>query len=185
MNEKVRLGAILFVITAVTGLVLGGVQQITAGPISKTKEAQRQEAFRRTLPEADSFVPAKAPSIQGVVDVQEARKGGSPVGYAITVSVKGYAGPVVFVTGVSSDGVVKGISILSQSETPGLGAKAGDPSFAGQFAGRKAQEFKVVKSTPSKDDEILAISGATITSRAVTEGVNLAIKAFQQMGGAK
>ncbi|EHM10568.1 electron transport complex, RnfABCDGE type, G subunit [Thermanaerovibrio velox DSM 12556] len=183
MNEKVKLGTILFVITAVTGLVLGAVQQITAGPISKTKEAQRQEAFRKTLPEADSFNPVKFPPVSGVQDVQEGRKGGELVGYAVTVSVKGYAGPVVFVTGIGSDGIIRGISMLSQSETPGLGAKASEPSFSDQFRGKKAQVLKVVKSAPAKDDEVLAISGATITSRAVTEGVNSAVEVFEKMGG--
>lgn len=183
MNQRIKLGSILFVITAVTGLVLGGVQQITAGPISKAKEAQRQEAFRKTLPGADSFAPVKFPQVSGVLDVQEGRKGSSVVGYVITVSEKGYAGPVTFVTGIASDGVIKGISILSQSETPGLGAKAGDVSFSGQFNGKKAQPLKVVKSPPAKEDEVLAISGATITSRAVTEGVNSAVEVFDKMGG--
>ena len=74
--------------------------------------------------------------------------------------------------GVKPDGTVAGISIVSSSETPGMGKKAESPDFYGQFADKKADSFTVVKSDAKADDQINAISGATITSKAITDAVN-------------
>jgi len=80
------------------------------------------------------------------------------------------------VVGVSKEGKLANIKILSHTETPGLGAKAAEPAFSGQFRDKKTDELTVTKTSPGKDSEIQAISGATITSRAVTSGVNTALK---------
>ena len=69
-----------------------------------------------------------------------------------------------------------GHQILSHTETPRLGAKAAEPAFSGQFRDKKTDELTVTKTSPGKDSEIQAISGATITSRAVTSGANTALK---------
>ncbi len=81
-----------------------------------------------------------------------------------------------FVVGVTNKGTVRAINILSHSETPGLGAKSTEPEFYGQFENRAKLPLKVVKGTAEAEDEISAISGATITSNAVTSGVNAAVE---------
>src|SRR3712207_8052036 len=80
--------------------------------------------------------------------------------------------------GITTDGKVSGIKILSHSETPGLGANAETPQFSGQYKDKPAKELEVVKGTASADNQIAAITGATITSKAVTKGVNEAIEFY-------
>ena len=88
---------------------------------------------------------------------------------------KGYAGLITTVVGINNEGRVMDIKILSHSETPGLGAKAVEPAFAGQFKEKLAPQLSVTKTPPESDSQIQAISGATITSSAVVNGVNTAL----------
>ena len=109
------------------------------------------------------------------------------LGYVITVTAKdGSQGSITFSVGIKNDGTVNGYSITSISETPGLGMKAEEADFYKQFENKKVDKFDVVKTTPSKDDEIEAITGSTITSKAMANGCNAAITYFQNklQGGA-
>lgn len=173
-----KLGLILFTVTAITGLILGVVYEITAGPIQLTQERLKNEALAGALPGADSFevMPLAEGAPPLLTEVQRAKKGADDAGYCITVVPKGYAGPIEVVVGVTNDGALRAIRILSQSETPGLGAKAPAPAFSGQFENKSAERLTVVKTPPSAPDQIQAISGATITSDAVTSGVNAALE---------
>ena len=109
---------------------------------------------------------------------------GEPVGYVITVTDKdGYGGDIQITVGIMSDGTVNGISFLSISETAGLGMRAKEPSFYNQFAGQQAEKFYVSKDG-GDGQPIDALSGATITSRAVTGAVNTALGYYQTaLGG--
>ena len=101
---------------------------------------------------------------------------GNELGYAFTVTTsEGYGGDIQFAMGIQDDGTLNGISILSIGETAGLGMNADKPEWKGQFAGKKAEVFSVTKDGATSDDQINAISGATITSRAVTNAVNAAV----------
>mgnify|MGYP000866834195 CR=1 FL=1 len=177
MAKILKLGAVLFVITAVTGLVLGGVYTMTLEPINIAKEKEKAEALAQTLPEASEFEGIEIQQGQGVIkEVNRGLANGETVGYNITVTPKGYSGLIEMVVGISKEGKLANIKILSHTETPGLGAKAAEPAFSGQFRDKKTDELTVTKTSPGKDSEIQAISGATITSRAVTSGVNTALK---------
>ena len=177
-QKIVKLGLILFTITAITGLILGVVYEITAGPIALTQQRLKNEALSAALPEADAFesqpLADSAPVI--VTDVQKASGSGAHAGYCVTVTPKGYAGPVEIVVGITVEGKLRAIRILSQSETPGLGAKAATDAFMGQYTNKKVESLAVVKAPPSSPEQIQAISGATITSDAVTSGVNIALE---------
>jgi electron transport complex protein RnfG len=180
-NKKkiVRLGLILFIVAAVTGVILGFVYEITLDPIRRTQERLRSEALSGALPEARSFAPVGlAPDADAMIrDVQKALDdGGRPAGYCLTVTPKGYGGPIEVVVGITETGKLRAIRILSHSETPGLGAKAPLPAFAGQYENRDVERLMLVKASPSGDAEVQAISGATITSTAVTDGVNAALE---------
>lgn len=182
MKKIVSLGFILFTVTAITGLILGVVHDITALPIQKTQERLKKEALATALPEADDFsqIQMKQGASEIVKEVQEARKGSLPAGYCVTVTPKGYAGTIEIVVGITVEGKLRAISILNQSETPGLGAKAPQPAFSGQFENKDVEKLIVVKSSPGTAGEIQAISGATITSNAVTDGVNEALSYWRE-----
>jgi electron transport complex protein RnfG len=174
-KKIVSLGLTLFAVTAITGFILGVVHDITLEPIRLTQEKLKNEALKGALPEADEFSPLELaegadPMIK---DVQKAASGGAVSGYCITVAPRGYAGPVELTAGITNDGNLRAIRILNQSETPGLGAKAAQEEFYGQF--KDAGEIKVVKTKPASPGEIQAISGATITSNGVASGVNAAL----------
>lgn len=107
------------------------------------------------------------------------------IGYAITVTSKtGYGGDIKFTVGFLLDGTVTGISYLSIAETAGLGMEATNSSFVDKFVGKKGGSFIVDKdNSQGLPNEIDAISGATITSRAVTQGVNAAYIVFMNIEG--
>nr|WP_314715798.1 RnfABCDGE type electron transport complex subunit G [uncultured Fretibacterium sp.] len=176
LGKSLYLGGTLFLVTAVTGLILGLVQWATADAIRAAQEKEKALALMAVMPDAESFKPMDpVPGAGSVLGVEEALKGSETVGHCITVTSKGYGGPIEIVVGVTKGGAVRAIRILKQSETPGLGAKAPEPFFSGQFENRERLPLNVVKQTPSAPNEIQAISGATITSSAVTAGVNAAV----------
>lgn len=176
MKENLKLGAILLTIAAIAGLLLGAAHAVTLEPIAKQEQMTKNTAMEEILPGASEF-KVKEVSLEGTIqEVNEGLSSGKTAGYTITVSPKGYGGAVQLIVGISAEGKVEGIKILSHSETPGLGANAMQPKFSGQFKGKPIdKELKVVKTTPSADNEVQAITGATITSKAVTSGVNEAV----------
>jgi electron transport complex protein RnfG len=178
LKENIRLGLILLLITGVAGLLLGGAYEITKAPIAKSIATDKQTAMKEILPIAEKFEKANV-NIEGnekISEVNSGLKGTEIAGYAIKVSPKGYSGPVEIMVGISTEGKVTGIKILSHTETPGLGANAPKPEFSGQYKNKSTKDkLEVVKAIPSKDNQIQAITGATITSKAVTLGINDAI----------
>ena len=134
------------------------------------------EALAQTLPEASDFEAVECPQGQSVIkEVNRGSANGETVGYNITVTPKGYGGLIEMVVGISDEGRLTDIKILSHTETPGLGAKAADPAFSGQFHEKIVEKIVVTTTPPAADNEIQAISGATITSEAVASGVNAAL----------
>ena len=182
MKNIIKNTAILTVITLVSGLLLGVVYDITKEPIAAAKEKAKNEAYQAVMQEADTFealeVEAVELSIAGctVDEVVAAKAGSDVVGYVITTTTNaGYGGNIQVSVGIAADGTVKGIEMLSIAETAGLGMNAPTPEFKGQYADKLVDSFVVNKAGASADNEISAISGATITSRAVTEAVNTAL----------
>ena len=196
MSKMLKDTAILLLITLIAGLLLGLVYQITKEPIALQKEKAKQEAYREVFANADSFEEkemqvideqewAAAGFAQETIDEVMTAKdaSGNALGYVITVTTKeGYGGDIRFTIGITNEGCVNGISILEISETAGLGMRAGDV-LAPQFAGKTVESFEYVKTGASADNQIDAISGATITTNAVTNGVNAGLYYFQVMGG--
>ena len=192
---------ILTAFTLVLGFLLGLVYEITKAPIAAANAAAAQEAYKAVFAEADSFEALegfdKNAATEEVVaagyedsidDVQVAKDAsGAEIGYVVTVTAKdGSQSTITFSVGIQSDGTVNGYSVTSIAETPGLGMKVEDESFYSQFEGKLVDAFSVVKNTPASDSEIEAISGATISSKAVTNGVNAALTYFRsELGGAQ
>jgi electron transport complex protein RnfG len=176
-----KLSIILLVITMATGIILGGIYTITLEPIRMAKQNEKMEALAATLPGATVFKPVSIKGDPGIIkEINEGSADGQLIGYNFTVTPKGYGGPVELIAGISKDGQLMDIKILNHKETPGLGAKAKDQPFAGQFKDKKVDELAVTKTPVSKENEIQAISGATITSRAVVSGVNAALTYWKQ-----
>ena len=182
-------------ITLVAGLALGVVQDITADPIAQQQEQSKQEAYKAVFEDADSFevydvdADALAANLaennfnaQTINEVMEAKDAsGETIGYALNVTdSEGYGGDIQFTVGVRNDGTLNGISLLSISETAGLGMQAGDV-LVPQFADKNAYPYVYTKTGSTADNEIDAISGATITTNAVTNGVNAGVYYFQTM----
>lgn len=192
MKEMMKNTAILLVITVVAGLVLGLIYQITKDPIAVQEANKKREACQEVFQDATSFEPMEVEAVDAAEwdaagysqeRIDEMMKAldasGNLLGYVITVTTKeGYGGDIQFSIGVRLDGTLNGMSILSISETPGLGMKAGDV-LVPQFANRKAEKFEYTKSGATSENQIDAISGATITTRAVTNGVNAGLYYFQ------
>ena len=191
MNKIIRNTIILTVITLVSGLLLGLVYEVTKEPIAQTQEAAKKEAWQAVFPEAsedafqqidvDADVAAQVVKDLGVdatVDEVCAVDGGE-TGYVVTVTDgEGYGGDIQITVGITADGTVSGVSFLSISETAGLGMKAQEPSFYEQYVGVQAERFYVSKDG-GEGEPVDAISGATITTRAVTGAVNTALGYFQ------
>lgn len=189
-KEIISLGLILFLITAIAAVILGGAYQVTKEPIAIQQKKENDDAMKEVLPKAETFekqeIQLDETSI--IKEVNQGKTGSDVAGYAIKVSPKGYAGLIEMMVGISEDGKVEGIKILNHSETPGLGAKAPEPEFSGQYKGKSIEQpIVVVKADPAKDNEIKAITGATISSNAVTTGVNEAINFYNEQlkGGQK
>lgn len=196
MNKKIVHDAlVLFAFTVVLGLLLGVVYEITKEPIAKVNYEKTQEAYKQVFEDADSFEAyadfdmeaanayvAEQGYADEIEDVQAAKDAnGNTLGYVITVTAKDASqSTITFSVGIQNDGTVNGYSITSISETPGLGMKATEENFYSQFEGKVVDSFVVVKSAPAADNEIEAISGSTITSKAMANGVNACIAYFQK-----
>ena len=193
MKEMLKNAGILLAITVIAGFILGAVYQITKGPIAEAEAAAAMEAYKEVFVDAADFteieVNADALTAGGITGsdidkVMEAKGAdGSVLGYVFVITNhEGYAGDIQFTLGVSMDGTTNGISILAISETPGLGMEA-ENVLKPQFAGKKAAQFQYTKTGAVSEDQIDAISGATITTNAVTNGVNAGLYYFQNVLG--
>lgn len=173
-GEIIKIGLILFAITAVAALLLATVNKITSPVISENQQKKTYSAMETIMPDAVSFEPTDTSENSDITEAYKAiDASGNTIGVCVISSAFGYGGELSVLTGVSG-GKITGIDILSHSETPGLGAKATEPEFKNQFSD-KSGSINVVKKNAG-DNEINAVSGATITSTAVCEAVNSALK---------
>lgn len=186
MNSILKLGLNLFVICAVAAGLLAGTNQITEPLIEKRNEQANNEARQTVLPSASEFKlldssKYKSESDVEVVEVYEGLSGSEVVGYTIKVLPKGYGGEIELMVGITKENTIAGVNIGNMSETPGLGARSKEEAFYGQYANKPAAELEVIKSGVAGETEIQAISGATITSKAVTSGVNAAVEVYDSI----
>lgn len=201
MSDKkgmIKDASILLLITVAAGLILGFVYQITKEPIAAAEEKAAKAAYQEVFPDAAGFsdklelaVPEGESTweqnyagvdLDNVLMATDAE--GVCLGYVLTMtSHEGYGGDITFTMGIQNDGTLNGISLLSISETAGLGMKAGTV-LVPQFAGKQVSQFTYTKTGSTMDSQIDAISGATITTNAVTTAVNAGLYIFEtQLGG--
>lgn len=189
---------ILFIITLIAGLALGFSYELTKEPIRKANLETKQKAYQSVYKDAKTFEEDKAVSekvdhvdkflkdndLSGakITEVLVAKNdSGEAVGYVIAfLATEGYGGDISLSMGMTNEGEITGLEVLEASETAGLGAKCKESQFKDQFAGINADSIEYTKDGAKADNEIDAISGATITTKAVTKGVNAAIAFLKQ-----
>ena len=168
--------AVLFAICVVVAAALAGTNALTRDRIAQAAAQKAEESRMVVLPGAESFEERDShyAGLDGA---------GQTVGYVFETEGKGYGGTVKVMTGISTEGEITGVVVLSHSETPGLGANAEKESFREQYkqpVGDLAGGISVVKFQAPAEGEIQAMTGATITSAAVTNAVNSAIELYQE-----
>ncbi|MDD3222533.1 MAG: RnfABCDGE type electron transport complex subunit G [Clostridia bacterium] len=187
MNPKDIIGptsVIVGVCLVITAAVVG-TNGLTEAKITELNAQTAEEAKKEVLADADSFSTETITTDKGDVEYYVAANG---AGYVFSTSNKGYGGQVGVMTGITAEGEIAGVKVVSHNETPGLGAKSEGTDFTDQYKMQipEGGVLEVTKTGKTADNQIDAISGATITSRAVTSSVNDAIAAYQQItGGAK
>ncbi len=174
----------LFIICLIATTLLALANNVTAPIIEKNSAQSEAESRMEVLSDAESFEDKTFEDISYAVGLDGDN---NQVGMVFSTTSKSYGGDLVVMTGVDNDGKVTGIQILQISDTAGLGMKAQTDSFKNQFKGL-VDGIKVAKNTADhENNEILALTGATITSDAVTTAVNEALDSFKTItenGGA-
>jgi len=173
----------LFAICIVCSGLLAGVYALTKAPIDAAAKAKNEAAIKEVLPEsAVTIEEERTVDFEGAsyaynlaYDAQ-----GNTVGCAINVAPVGFGGPIAIKVGFDVNGVICNTKVLSQAETPGLGAKCVEPAFSDQFRGFNPAEKKLAVKKDGGDVD--AITASTITSRAYADGLLLATKVFQAIG---
>lgn len=188
MKEILKLGAILLSICLVAAASLGVTNEMTIGKILEQREFVNQQARQAVLPDAGSFEAMDEAALADIMEVEPlikevyaGLKDGSVIGYVVKSGPNGFSGAVEVTTGIDAEGILTGVRIGSHQETPGLGANATLPNFYEQFDGMAANQEIGVSKTTKSDSEIVAITGATITSRAVADGVNASIRVVETL----
>lgn len=175
---------ILFVITLVVGFCLAGVYHVTEAPIAAAEAEEKLQSYREVFAEADDFVLAELPEDPGMVSeaMTAVDATGNELGHVfLTTSPNGYGGDIALTVGVTNEGEITSVAVLTMSETAGLGANITKPEFLEQFAGMNVPEVVFTKEGKKAPEEIDAVSGATISTNAVTEAVNAALNCAAEM----
>jgi electron transport complex protein RnfG len=206
-GEMIKNAMILFVITLIAGILLGLVYQITYKPINEQKAQKETNAYKAVLEaetfdeididlaEADKITAGGVTGSEGdnyssvIIDKVLTAKdaSGNQTGYVLQISNKGYQDTITFSMGITNDGIMNGISLISIKDTPGLGMNAGKvivPQFSGNSLAA-VSGYTVVKDGTGKtdlsDNRIEAISGATITSKAINSAVNAGLLYYEDV----
>ncbi|MDD2365736.1 MAG: FMN-binding protein [Desulfuromonadaceae bacterium] len=184
MRDTLKLGLVLMTIAGIAGVGVGYVNTLAAPLIEKQILEEKISSFKEVYPagekvedETAKYLTTPDPIIK---EVNISYRSGVPAAVIYLVQSKGYSGLITMLAGFDlSSSRITAVKILSQTETPGLGAKSKDPLFQNRFRDKASDvELEVTKAPPSKENQIQAITASTITSKAVTRGVNAAREHF-------
>ena len=185
----IKLTVTLFVTCVIVAGLLGLVNSVTEGPIAEKNKTKTAAAIQEVLPEmegspavvelTDEMTAAASGAGATITEAYEAQAGGSVIGYALKIVASGSQGNIEVMVGVDAEGAVTGVSIVKNSETSGIGSKvmSNENGVLDQFIGKSAAD-----GTLSVGKNVDAISGATVSSRGVTTGVNAALAVAGVMG---
>ncbi len=164
----------LFGACVISGIIIGAVYFLTADIAIAKSEMLKNQAMQSLVADADAFT-----AISGKEGWFEAKSGSDVIAYVVPGESKGFGGEIKMLVAISKEGAVMDYVVLKHNETPGLGDLAGKEPFKGQFKGKTSEQLEVTKD-PSKTENIQALTGATITTRAVTKGVKEALEEVKQ-----
>lgn len=187
MKETIKLGIILLVFALVAAGVLGYVNSVTEPIIAEREASEAKAAYQELIPEADEFVEFTSEELNEykainskVTNIVKAIKGGDEIGYLLTTNGGGYGGDITVITALIGD-EIKAIKILKHKETPEIGTKVDNPDFQAQYSGKSVREPIAVKKENPGASEIQAITGSTVSSRGVTDAVNIALDIYKEL----
>lgn len=175
MAETAKLALRLFLFSVIAAVALAVTNEITKGPIKEQAAAKANAAREMVFETADSFEQLSEGGIEGYSEIDavySALEQGEMIGYVFELSPRGYKGDIEMTLGISVDGQVTRLTVMSQSETAGLGSKVAEEPFLSQFPGIEAQADALNASVDT-------ITGATVSSRAVLTGVSQAMEYYQ------
>ena len=175
VRKILKLSLTLLLICAFVAGALAGIYSITKDRIAAALAEKTQKALAEVLPGADSLTTVSFSDDSGIVKTVYTAEG---MGYAIEVAPAGFGGAITMMVGVDINGTVTGISIVSHTETASLGAIAAADKAAGNAF---REQFKGQTLGMAVGEQIDSITGATITSKAVTDGVNAALAVAAQL----
>lgn len=185
-KEIIRPAVMLTVICLVVTALLAGTNLLTRDQIERQKQEAARTSRELVLPGVTEFEEAKITGAEGEeVSYYIGKNGGEIAGYVFTTTASSYGGQIQVMTGIQADGAVTGVELLSINDTPGLGMNAQKEDFRAQYhqAIPESGQFSVIKSGEKQDGEIMAMTGATITSQGVTDAVNSAVALYQTVKG--
>lgn len=186
MREIFHLGLALLLICAASAGALTYVDSLTGPVIAERRADEKEQALQAVLPNADEFEEssqlleeaAQRGDLKTLTGISLGLRGQTPVGAVFTVEPIGYTQEIVMLVGVSSEGKVTGVEILDHLETPGLGSRIEEDWYLDQYLGLETgRDYYLAKD----GGDIDAISGATVSCRSVTEGVNTALRAYEAL----
>ena len=177
MNKIVKLTLILFLVCAIVAGVLGGINELTKGPIDEQKALKTAKAYAAVL-ESDGYEPIDEAKYADDPTIESVEKADNGSGYVVQTTFSGAQGSITMVVGIDNDYKCTGISIISHSETSGLGAIAASSSERGE----RFRDSFIGQDSSITVDDIDAITGATITSKAVADAVANAINVVKSLG---
>ena len=188
MNETVKLGLTLFLITAISAFILSMSNNITEPVIAEANLIKDQEAKKELISDADNFKEAdqdllnKVNSLdEEILEVYQAEKNEEIIGYTFKALTKGYGGNIEFIVAISTNGEVSGLKILNHSETPGLGENITKDYFYESFEDKAINSELIAVESPSGENEVQALTSATMTTDAVVDKVNEIIDVYKQV----
>lgn len=182
----------LFVVTLICALALSYIYELTKAPIAEQNALKKERAYQAVYPDTKPQLDEKLMNLVSETDLttyNSAYKNvtideinlaydssDKLVGYILQVSNKGYKDTVTMTFGYTLEGKVTKVEFLALNETAGLGMNASKPEFIGQFSDKAVDQFEVTKTGATAENQIDAISSATITSKAVTNAINAGIR---------
>jgi Na+-translocating ferredoxin:NAD+ oxidoreductase subunit G len=177
MKKREIIGGImvLIVITSLSGFLLAQVYKTTAPKIEEQQKAEERKLNREIFPEGENFEKKEENGIEFTM-VYDNR--GEKIGKIFKISTMGYGGDIVLKVGVDENLNIKGVKVLQQNETPGLGAKITKGGFLSQF--KNLEKDSIYLKKDNKNGKIDSVTGATISSRAVTDGMRKLLERIEK-----
>ena len=174
MLDNLLTGLKLLLITVIATFALAVTQMITEEPIRIQAQKASDEARAVVLKNVEEFVSLEVPegSYPNIIEAHKGLIGNNVIGYTFKTISRGYHGDIIIIVGIDDNGRLSGVRIAQQTETPGLGARVAEPRFYEQYSGKSTEN-------PIDGNALSAVSGATVSSNAVTNAVNYAVDYYQ------